>query len=127
MLLESDLTHCRLICQSGLASRCCRPQDIGEQQILENYIVDELGSSVDMEDPPSDPRIYMTSDTPSETSSRILQIIHVSDMESDFQDVNTLEDKVNHYSALTAGLYQLADSEGASTVHVTAGDNALPG
>ena len=59
--------------------------------------------------------------------ARKLQILHLSDMESDFQDSNTLEDKVNYYSALTAGLRQLAEKEGASSIHVTAGDNTLPG
>lgn len=48
-------------------------------------------------------------------------------MESDFQDSNTLEDKVNYYSALTTGLHQLAENEGISSIHVTAGDNTLPG
>lgn len=64
------------------------------------------------------PRVY---------SRRILQILHAESMESDFQDVNTLEDKVNHYSALTSGLRQIAEEDGVSSIHVTAGDNTLPG
>ncbi|ACI64263.1 predicted protein, partial [Thalassiosira pseudonana CCMP1335] len=57
----------------------------------------------------------------------MLQILHTSDMESDFQDTNTLEEKINLYSALTSGLYELAKAENASSIHVTAGDNTLPG
>jgi len=34
--------------------------DIGEQQILEDYIVKELAASVDVEDPPPDPRVSST-------------------------------------------------------------------
>lgn len=64
---------------------------------------------------------------PAAAQNRVLQILHVESMESDFQDVNTLEDKVEHYSALTAGLRMLAEAEGAASIHVTAGDNTLPG
>jgi 2',3'-cyclic-nucleotide 2'-phosphodiesterase (5'-nucleotidase family) len=60
-------------------------------------------------------------------ANRMLQILHTSDMESDFQDTNTLEEKINLYSALTSGLYELAKAENASSIHVTAGDNTLPG
>ena len=37
---------------------------IGEQQILEEYIVGELGGKVDMDDPPVDPRVAPTSGEP---------------------------------------------------------------
>ena len=56
-----------------------------------------------------------------------LQVLHSSDNESSFQDPNTLEPKVLHYSALVEGLRSLASSEGYSTIHVTAGDHTIPG
>jgi 2',3'-cyclic-nucleotide 2'-phosphodiesterase (5'-nucleotidase family)/uncharacterized surface protein with fasciclin (FAS1) repeats len=56
-----------------------------------------------------------------------LQILHSSDNESSFQDPNTLEEKVIHYSALVDGLQQLAASEGIPSLHLTAGDHSIPG
>lgn len=60
-------------------------------------------------------------------SSVFLQILHSSDNESSFQDPNTLEEKVIHYSALVNGLQQLAASEGIPSLHMTAGDHSIPG
>lgn len=56
-----------------------------------------------------------------------LQILHSSDHESSFQDPNTLEPKVLHYATLFDGLKRFGASRGFSTLHLTAGDQTLPG
>lgn len=56
-----------------------------------------------------------------------LQILHSSDNESSFQDPNTLEEKVIHYSSLVNGLQVLASNEGIPSLHLTAGDHTIPG
>ena len=55
-----------------------------------------------------------------------LQLIHSSDNESNFKDVNTLEDKVVNYAAITDGLQDEAAAQGWASLHVTAGDHTLP-
>ena len=55
-----------------------------------------------------------------------LQLIHSSDNESNFKDVNTLEDKVVNYAAITDGLQDEAAVQGWASLHVTAGDHTLP-
>ncbi len=55
-----------------------------------------------------------------------LQLIHSSDNESNFKDVNTLEDKVVNYAAITDGLQDEAAAKGWASLHVTAGDHTLP-
>ena len=52
-LLEVHCSFC-----SHLARIIFHCKDIGEQQILEDYIQEELGSTVDLYYPPPDPRIY---------------------------------------------------------------------
>ena len=56
-----------------------------------------------------------------------LQIIHSSDHESSFQDPNSLEPKVLHYATLYDGLKRFGESRGFATIHLTAGDQTLPG
>ena len=55
-----------------------------------------------------------------------LQLIHSSDNESNFKDVNTLEDKVVNYASITDGLQDEAAAQGWASLHVTAGDHTLP-
>ena len=64
---------------------------------------------------------------PAEEADFTLQLLHSSDNESSFLDVNTLENKVINYSAITNGLEDLADDRGWASLHVTAGDHTLPG
>ncbi len=56
-----------------------------------------------------------------------LQILHSSDNESNFLDLNTLEDKVIHYAAIAEHLKKLGEKEKAYTLHLTVGDHTLPG
>lgn len=56
-----------------------------------------------------------------------LQILHSSDNESNFQDLNTLEDKILNYAAIAEHLKKLGENEKAYTLHLTAGDHTLPG
>ncbi|KAI2512215.1 hypothetical protein MHU86_2091 [Fragilaria crotonensis] len=56
-----------------------------------------------------------------------LQILHSSDNESNFQDLNTLEDKILNYAAIAEHLKRLGEMEKAYTLHLTAGDHTLPG
>lgn len=56
-----------------------------------------------------------------------LQLLHSSDNESNFLDVNTLENKVLNYAAITDGLQDLAEDRGWASLHITAGDHTLPG
>ncbi|MGE0084249.1 MAG: bifunctional metallophosphatase/5'-nucleotidase [Desulfococcaceae bacterium] len=56
-----------------------------------------------------------------------LQVLHSSDNESSFQDPNTLEPKILHYTAILEGLRKLAEKENMSSLYVTAGDHTLPG
>ena len=56
-----------------------------------------------------------------------LQVLHSSDNETAFQDPNTLEPKILNFAAVVAGLQAVAEAEGISSIHVTAGDHTLPG
>ena len=56
-----------------------------------------------------------------------LQILHSSDNESNFLDLNTLEDKINSYATIAEQLKKLGEKENAYTLHFTAGDHTLPG
>jgi 2',3'-cyclic-nucleotide 2'-phosphodiesterase (5'-nucleotidase family) len=56
-----------------------------------------------------------------------LQILHSSDNESNFLDLNTLEDKINGYATIAEQLKKLGEKENAYTLHLTAGDHTLPG
>jgi 2',3'-cyclic-nucleotide 2'-phosphodiesterase (5'-nucleotidase family) len=104
---------------------------IGEQQILEDYIIDELEGAVSLVDPPPNPRVSASISTDigieTKSSTRVLQIIHSSDNESSLQDPNTKEEKVIHYSTLTLALADLAERQGMASLHVTAGDHTVPG
>lgn len=60
-------------------------------------------------------------------SFQYLQIIHSSDNESNFQDPDTLEEKILGFSSVVRGLQRLARMEGIPSIHVTAGDHTLPG
>jgi 2',3'-cyclic-nucleotide 2'-phosphodiesterase (5'-nucleotidase family) len=55
-----------------------------------------------------------------------LQVLHSSDNESSFQNPNTLEPKILHYATLADGLKKLAETEGAYSIHLTAGDHTIP-
>ena len=57
----------------------------------------------------------------------MLQVLHSSDNETAFQDPNTLEPKILNFAAVVAGLQAVAEAEGISSIHVTAGDHTLPG
>ncbi len=59
--------------------------------------------------------------------SYTLQVLHSSDNETAFQDPNTLEPKILNFAAVVAGLQAVAEAEGISSIHVTAGDHTLPG
>ncbi len=56
-----------------------------------------------------------------------LQVLHSSDNESSFQDPDTLEPKILHYTAIVEGLRKLAQKENMASLYVTAGDHTLPG
>ncbi|CAK22537.1 Atypical alkaline phosphatase with phytase-like insertion [Synechococcus sp. WH 7803] len=56
-----------------------------------------------------------------------LQLLHSSDNESNFLDINSLENKVVNYAAITDGLEDLATDRGWASLHITAGDISLPG
>ncbi len=56
-----------------------------------------------------------------------LQILHSSDNESSFQNPNTLEPKILHYATIVSGLQELAEREEMISLHMTAGDHAIPG
>ena len=61
---------------------------------------------------------------------RTIRILHSSDGESAFQDVNTLEEKINHYSALVDVFMRRRTSPGTAAVpslHLAAGDMTLNG
>lgn len=69
----------------------------------------------DPDDPREDPEEGFT-----------LQVIHSSDNESNFQDVNTLEEKIIFYSAITNGLEKLAEEKKWASLHLAAGDHTIP-
>ena len=94
---------------------------LGEQQILKDYITSVLGGSVDIPDPPTTPNVMKYS------SGFALQLIHSSDNESDFLDLNTHEAKIIHYAKIAKLLRKLGGMENAYTLHLTAGDHTLPG
>ena len=64
---------------------------------------------------------------PAKEADFTLQLLHSSDNESNFLDVNTLENKVLNYAAITDGLQDLAEDRGWASLHITAGDHTLPG
>ena len=51
-----------------------------------------------------------------------LQILHVSDSESAMLDLNTMEPKLLHYSAVLQGLQTLAEREAMASLYLGAGD-----
>ena len=69
----------------------------------------------------------MKSKKPTMDGGFSLQILHSSDNESNFLDLNTLEDKIIHYSDIAEHLKALGEKEKAYTLHLTVGDHTLPG